>query len=294
MQRSRNAEAGYRRPQRRELPFTGLWQPGQGLLQTVLSRLHLQPWAPGLGIAVVMLLLHTRWPNPLWALPAMIGLVNGTEGLLRQRQGILPSLNGQHHVWRPESWLAPLLLVIIAAGIVPLFKLDGLALTFTVLAIIGLMILSITADYIILRGRSRWEDLAHVVSNLVIYVTAFGLYFGFLSSGLQELAVSALGLGLSTGLLAAVLIRQTQASWYRTLLYAGVIVVSIIEVRWALDFLDFSGPMMAVFLLLVFYLITGIVQNHLRGQMTRGLVAEFASVGAAGFLLLYGLRFWTG
>jgi hypothetical protein len=224
----------------------------------------------------------------------VIGVINGTEALLRQAQNGLPSLNGHRRTWHPESWLVPLLLVIIAGGLVPLFKLDDETLTATVLAIIAVMLISVAAEFIILSGRSRWSDLAHVASNLVVYITAFGLYFGFLTSALDNMIASALGVGLATGLLATVLIRQTHVSWSRTYIYAIAVMVTLVEVRWALDFLDFGGPMMAVFLLLVFYLITGVVQNHLRGQMTRGLLAEFASVGAAGLFLLYSLRFWTG
>ena len=294
MQRLQSAGARYKRPQRRDHSFTRPWRPGADVLRSVLGRLHLRPWAIALGVTVIVLLLDTRWPNPLWAIPAMIGIVTGTEGLLEQRESAVASLNGQHRTWRPESWLAPLLLVVIAAAILPLFKLEGIALTLTVLMILALIAVSIVADYLILGRASGLGDVARVASNLVIYVTVFGLYFGLLSSSLQELPTSTIGVGLSTALLAAVLVRQAEASWAQTLVYSSVVTVSLVEVRWALDFLDLSGPMMAVFLLLVFYLITGIVQNHLRGQMTRGLVAEFASVGAAGFLLLYGLRFWTG
>jgi hypothetical protein len=59
------------------------------------------------------------------------------------------------------------------------------------------------------------------------------------------------------------------------------------EVAWALNHLSLSGTAGGLFLLLVFYVITGLARQHLAGRLPRRVIAEFTIVSIIGLGLLH-------
>ena len=69
----------------------------------------------------------------------------------------------------------------------------------------------------------------------------------------------------------------------RRLAAIGLVVA---EARWALYFLPLENYLAGVFLLLVFYVASGLVQHHLNDDLERPVVGEFALITAIGIAIV--------
>jgi hypothetical protein len=72
----------------------------------------------------------------------------------------------------------------------------------------------------------------------------------------------------------------------RALVFAAVVGLIVAEARWALYFLPLESILAGMFLLIVFYLTSGLVQHHLTNDLSRGVVAEFVSSALLGVLIV--------
>ncbi|MDA8187647.1 MAG: hypothetical protein M0T85_05865, partial [Dehalococcoidales bacterium] len=71
-----------------------------------------------------------------------------------------------------------------------------------------------------------------------------------------------------------------------------VIGVILGQVTWALNYWVISGLVGGLFLLVVFYVLSGIAQNHLLGKLSARLAVEFGVVALAGLSLAMTSGFW--
>jgi hypothetical protein len=76
-------------------------------------------------------------------------------------------------------------------------------------------------------------------------------------------------------------------------LYAAITGLIIGETKWALFYWATGGVTGGVFLLLLFYFVTGVTQHYLSGELKRGMVLEFTGVVLVGFALVYVSRLWV-
>lgn len=81
--------------------------------------------------------------------------------------------------------------------------------------------------------------------------------------------------------------RRTRS---RALVFAAVIGVIAAETRWVLYFIPLDGFLAGVFILLVFYLTTGVISHYLTEHLDRSVLAEFMLVTAAGLAIVIGGR----
>ena len=72
----------------------------------------------------------------------------------------------------------------------------------------------------------------------------------------------------------------------RSIVYAAAIGVLLAQATWATEFLPLNGSAAAVFLLLAFYLMTGLMHNYLASRLNVRTGAEFASVALAGLVIV--------
>jgi hypothetical protein len=154
-------------------------------------------------------------------------------------------------------------------------------------AMVGLVVFW---EYHNIDPQDKIYDLSRYALNIVVYLLAFAFYvtirqleMGTLVSGLSTWAVSAL--------LAVELFREKGKPGV-VVLYAALTGLIIGETKWALSYWATGGVMGGIFLLLLFYFVTGVIQLYLAGELRRDTVLEFAGVVVLGFVLVYFSRLW--
>ena len=64
----------------------------------------------------------------------------------------------------------------------------------------------------------------------------------------------------------------------------------VAEARWVLYFIPLDGFLAGVFILLVFYLTTGVISHYLTDHLDRNVLMEFALVSLVGLAIVVGGR----
>lgn len=152
------------------------------------------------------------------------------------------------------------------------FWLGGLALTGLILSMI------ILGEW---RTIERNDGIARLCLNLIAYLVALVLYVGIFRG--ERSLLSAVAVLVASGLLALDLLRVDGRTWICALV-AGL---TMGEVAWALSYWPMGGLRAGMFLLLIFYVITGLAQQGLLGRLNRWILVEFAIVTIVGLVLLY-------
>ena len=135
------------------------------------------------------------------------------------------------------------------------------------------------------------EDARLRESRLALNVLAYALaafFFVLVYGTRMRSAISATGVLLVGGLLAAEVLRMPREGIGRTWVYAGVIGLLMGEATWVLNYCALDARAGGGLLLVVFYTLTGLAQQHLWGRLTRRVVVEYAvlGLGALGVVLL--------
>ncbi|HEU4760660.1 MAG TPA: hypothetical protein VFT91_11865 [Dehalococcoidia bacterium] len=141
------------------------------------------------------------------------------------------------------------------------------------------------AEYTSVDRRSRSYPGARLVLNVATYVIAF-LFFATIYDFDLGLLTGSFAAGTVSLLLAIEVLREEAMDTTRTLLYAVAIGVLLAEAAWAVYFLPLEGGMAALFLLLAFYLMTGLMHNYLADRLNLRTAAEFSAVAVVGLLIV--------
>lgn len=151
---------------------------------------------------------------------------------------------------------------------------------------------SVIPYWLILRSEYESVDRAgddfhfhRLILNVATYVIAF-LFFATIYDFGLDLAASAFAAGIISLLLGIEVLREEAMDTPRTVIYAVAIGVLLAETAWASHFLPLDGSPAAVFLLLSFYLMTGLMHSYLAGRLTLRTAGEFAAVAMAGLLIV--------
>jgi hypothetical protein len=224
-------------------------------------------------------------PAQPWLLLALATIMAlGADGIVRSHpQGDFRS------VADTAPYLFVPVLFSLSAG---LFLEDVILSYWAVPAVLGagaMMAATLYAEYISVDLAHERFPLARFALNVITYVTAFGFYavvYGFD----VDLAPAAFAVGLVSMLLAIEVFREAEADPLRALVFAAVIGVIIGEARWVIYFIPLDGFLAGVFLLLIFYLTTGVISHYLSDHLNPSVLAEFAIVTAVGLAIVVGGR----
>ena len=232
----------------------------------------------GIGLALFLAVEPTR----PWILLMVTGLVAlGTDGILRTH----PSAIEQDDV----AWTAPLLflptLLALATGLFLEDVLTGYWAAPGVVIAGSIMGAVLYAEYISVETYSPKYAGARFVLNLATFLTAFGFYAVVYSFDV-DLVPAALTVGLVSVLLAVEVLRESEADPVRAVVFAAAVGIVAAQARWALYFLPLESYLAGVFLLLVFYLTSGLVQHHLNNDLKAPVVAEFSLISVVGVLIV--------
>jgi hypothetical protein len=223
-------------------------------------------------------------PWLLLALTAIMGL--GADGIIRAHPR-----GDFHSIADTSPYLFVPVLFTLSAG---LFLEDVILSYWAVPAVIGagaLMGATIYAEHVSVEPEHPSFPMARFVLNVMTYLTAFGFYavvYGFD----VDLLPAAFAVGLISMLLSIEIFREAEADPIRALVFAAVIGVIVAEARWVLYFLPLEGFLAGIFLLLCFYLTTGLISHYLTDHLERTVLLEFAAVTAAGLAIVIAGRVW--
>lgn len=151
---------------------------------------------------------------------------------------------------------------------------------------------SVVPYWLILRSEYESVDTAghdfhfhRLVLNIATYVVAF-LFFATIYDFGLDLITSAFAAGIVSLLLGIEVLREEAMDTPRSVIYALAIGVLLAETVWVSHFLPLEGNAAAVFLLLSFYLMTGLTHSYLAGRFNGRTAGEFAAVAAAGLFIV--------
>jgi hypothetical protein len=232
--------------------------------------------------AVGLLLYLTIEPTQSWILLVVTGVVAvGSDGVLRQH----PLASREEDA----AWTAPLLflptLLTLASGLFLEDAVQGYLAVPAVAVVSGLMAMVLFAEQASIDLNAPNYPTARFTLNIGTYLTAFGFYSVVYAFDVS-LVPAALTVGLVSMLLAVEVLREAEADPFRALVYAGVVGIMVAEARWVLYFLPVESYLAGVFLLLVFYLTSGVVQHHLNDDLRPPVVMEFIGIALLGVLIV--------
>lgn len=126
--------------------------------------------------------------------------------------------------------------------------------------------------------------------GLTVLAYAIGLtFFGLLRASSGRAAITATVAAVVSAFIALRLLLLAGATTRDSLVYAGVIGLCLGECTWALNYWPAGALGTGLILLVVFYMLTGLAQQHLVGSLTRRVLIEFGVVATIGLLAV--LRF---
>jgi len=151
---------------------------------------------------------------------------------------------------------------------------------------------SVIPYWLILRSEYESVDTAahdfhfhRLVLNIATYVVAF-LFFATIYDFGLDLITSAFAAGVVSLILGIEVLREEAMDTPRSVIYALAIGVLLAETVWVSHFLPLEGNGAAVFLLLSFYLMTGLTHSYLAGRFNGRTAGEFAAVATAGLFIV--------
>jgi len=230
-------------------------------------------------------------PTQEWLLLVLAGLAAfGTDGVLRSH----PS-SPFARIDDTASFLFLPALLTLGGGLFLEDVIEGYwSAPVGALTTIGFAAL-LNGQYLSVDARWPVYPTARLVVSICAYVAAFALY-----SVVYEFGVDLLGAAFSVGLVSLLLslevlreatpvgatpVGATTAA--RTAaVYAGAIGLFLAQLTWSLHFMPLEGFLAAAFLLLAFYVATGIAQNYLLRQLDLTTAGEFAAVAAVGLSIV--------
>lgn len=274
--------------------------PVENASSTSLGRLSLPqggrvPLVAGvyaLGVALFLTLEPTK-PWMLMVTTLIVAL--GSDGIIRSQSA---------SAFRGPLDTAPYLLVPVifslAAGFFLEETVSGYWKILAALVSGGLMAGVLYGECLSIDTESPLYGTGRFILNIATYLGAFALYAVMYSFDV-DLFAAALCSGLLSMVLAAEILRETELMpppvgqrSLRSLGFAAAIGLIVAEARWALYFVPLEGFLAAVFLLLFFYVATGVAQHYLTGHLTRSVGTEYGLVASVGLLMIVLGRWLAG
>ncbi len=262
-------------------PIPGRPQSAQVRGSSRAGRIPLLALAFTIGLALFITIDPVQ-PWILLVLTALMAL--GADGIIRSH----PS--GEFHTIADTSpYLFVPVLFTLSSG---LFLEDVVLSYWAAPAVIGagaLMACALYAEHVSIEPEDERFPVARFALNVITYLTAFGFY-GVVYGFDVDLLPASFAVGLVSMLLSVEVFREAEADPLRALVFAAVIGVIAAETRWVLYFIPLEGFLAGVFILLVFYLTTGVISHYLTEHLERSVLAEFVLVTAAGLAIVIGGR----
>jgi hypothetical protein len=183
-------------------------------------------------------------------------------------------------------WIVPALLVLGSIFFLrlPLFS-NGITVAAGLVVVGVLLALVIVSEYRTIDPNDPLYGMARFILNVVGYLTAFALFTTIYGTKARSV-MTATAIMVVGALIALELLRDTEADVTRTWIYAAICGLVMGELTWALNYWMISALIGGIFLLLAFYAVTGLAQNHLAGKLNRRVATEFGMVTVVGLVFV--------
>lgn len=139
----------------------------------------------------------------------------------------------------------------------------------------------LNAEYHSINHRSPLYHAAHLMLNTTAYVTAF-LFFVAIYDFDIDLWKTVAAVGIVSFILAVEILREETYDLGQLLVFSAVVGLLAAQTALAIYFLPLSGGASAVFLLLAFYSVTGVLHHYLIDDINGFTIAEFIAISLAG------------
>jgi hypothetical protein len=184
-------------------------------------------------------------------------------------------------------WGLPCAVVLLSSVILP--PSPNIPFWLCALAVTGLLLsLLVVGQTDTIGPQRRHAGVARWGLTLAVYATVFVfctlIYGARARSLLSATAISVLAISLASELLRP---QSPGLSTRRPWFYSLVVGLILGEVAWALNHLSLNAVGGGIFLLLIFYVVSGLAKQHLSAQLSRPVIAEFVAVSIVGLGLLY-------
>lgn len=223
-------------------------------------------------------------PPLMWLLAAiLVALVCvGTDYLIHMHWRV----HIRRRRYAVTLWILPALVVLAATLFLrlPLFS-NGVAVAAGLVVTGILLALVIVGEYRTLDTEDPLYNTARFILNIISYLTVFALFTAIYSTKARSL-VTATAITIVSALLALELLHGVEARISRAWLFAAVCGLMMGEITWAVNYWTIPGLVGGIFLLLSFYTVTGLVQNHLAGLLERRLAVEYGMVTVLGLVFV--------
>ncbi|HIE39739.1 MAG TPA: hypothetical protein EYH30_11090 [Anaerolineales bacterium] len=186
-----------------------------------------------------------------------------------------------HRLPRPLylSWVLPSLLAGMAAYLVEMAPAEGMWAGGLLLAAL-IISLAVSAEFGALSTDHPGYARARLSLNVLAYLLAFSLFYVIYRTRTRSI-VTASGTTLVAFLVALDLLSVADVSVGRVALYAGAVGLLVGEATWALNYWQIGNWAGGLFLLAIFYLLTGLAHQHLLERLSLWVLLEFGLVTAA-------------
>jgi hypothetical protein len=206
----------------------------------------------------------------------------GVESIMRAHPHVLVS----ETQYTAILWVMPCILVMAGAVIVSALPASRLYALIGIVVIGTLVTLVILGEYYTIDLSDPAYSFARLGLNLAAYLLALMLFGAIYALKVRSILSAPLTAVLA-GLIGLELLRGSDADVRRTWLYAAGVGVAMGETIWALNYWNVSALVGGVAMLLFFYVLTGLAQQYLWGQLRRRVLLEFALVILAAIALVW-------
>jgi hypothetical protein len=218
-----------------------------------------------------------------WLMAFLLGglTATGTSGIIHAH----PHMIRWNSSYSLAFWLLPSLLVILATSMLPLLAFDVVWWIVGIGAVGVLLWVTILAEYHTVDPRDQRFEISHFWLNLMGYTVVFG-FLTMIHLARGNGILPAVAAFLVSALVAASLLRAGPEQNTRTWLFSGVVALIMGQSIWALDFWRVPAVTGGLWLLLIFYLLTGLAQQQILGRFTRRALLEYIGITVLGFVAI--------
>lgn len=183
-------------------------------------------------------------------------------------------------------WILPCLVTLAAVAAVHGQTADPAAWLGS-LVLIGLLLAAVlAAEHGTVNVSGPHYRTARLSLNIATYAAAFALYTTIYATQVRSL-LSATAVVLVTFPLALELLRGTQEQTESTWLHAAIIALVTGQLTWSLNRWGLSSLAGGGLLLIAFYTMSGLSQQHLASRLNRRVVLEFSTIALLGVAMIW-------
>jgi hypothetical protein len=180
----------------------------------------------------------------------------------------------------PGFWILPSFAIIAPFAFFRLFSasLQMVAFIIALAAVGGLLLAALLGQHYALDRRPEVRHGARLGIQTIPLLLAFGIFSAVYFTRLRTLYAAPL-IGATGALLGYALLQWTPPR-PGLLVLAGMVGLALAEATWALNYWAASFLLGGALLLVIFYVATGLIQNHLEGTLSRRVFWEYGLLGS--------------